>query len=85
MLENRLANDELALESMKRAHKAYGEARWELLTPEDQTEIESRQWERSPSAECWGCWYSASLLLLNAYIHILRIICREVPAVSTIS
>jgi hypothetical protein len=47
MLENRLANDELALESMKRAHKAYGEARWELLTPEDQTEIESRQWERS--------------------------------------
>lgn len=47
MLEKRLANDELALESMKTAHKAYGEARWQLLTREDQTEIQSRQWEGS--------------------------------------
>ena len=47
ILETRLSTDDVALELMKAAHRAYGEARWQLLTDDDQAEMERRQWKES--------------------------------------
>ena len=43
-LEKRLGRDTVALNRMKRAHHAYGQSRVQLLTPNDQTEIQARRW-----------------------------------------
>ncbi|KAI2491214.1 Protein of unknown function (DUF501) [Fragilaria crotonensis] len=47
ILEERLSTDDYALELMKEAHKAYGEARWKLLTSDDQAQMELRRWKES--------------------------------------
>ena len=47
MLETRLSTNKSALELMKAAHEAYGNARWQLLTDDDQAEIERRRWKDS--------------------------------------
>ena len=43
-LEKRLQKDTAALDRMKRAHLAYGQARLRLLTDQDQKEIQKRKW-----------------------------------------
>eukprot|EP00977_Amphora_coffeiformis_P012870 scaffold3267_cov142-Amphora_coffeaeformis.AAC.6 len=43
-LEKRLQHDTAALERMKRAHLAYGQTRMQLVTPQDQTELQMRKW-----------------------------------------
>ena len=47
ILEERLSSDDNALELMKETHKAYGEARWKLLTSDDQAEMDRRRWKES--------------------------------------
>mmetsp|Transcript_20644 Transcript_20644/g.44844 ORF Transcript_20644/g.44844 Transcript_20644/m.44844 type:complete len:463 (-) Transcript_20644:147-1535(-) len=44
-MEKRLRSSPSNLRQMERAHKSYGTKRWELLTPEDQTNILSRGWK----------------------------------------
>jgi hypothetical protein len=43
-LETRLQKEPEALQRMQRAHIAYGQARWELLTTQDKEEMHRRQW-----------------------------------------
>jgi len=44
-MEDRLQADKDAMASMKRAHEAYGKARWELLTETDHELVKSRKWQ----------------------------------------
>jgi hypothetical protein len=45
LMEQRLQYESNALESMKRAHQAYGQERWENLTNDDLELIKKRKWE----------------------------------------
>ena len=49
-MEKRLQSDPKALESMQRAHKAYGQERWECLTENDLKMVKERKWEPSLDA-----------------------------------
>eukprot|EP00579_Thalassiosira_antarctica_P016907 CAMPEP_0201934760 /NCGR_PEP_ID=MMETSP0903-20130614/34248_1 /ASSEMBLY_ACC=CAM_ASM_000552 /TAXON_ID=420261 /ORGANISM="Thalassiosira antarctica, Strain CCMP982" /LENGTH=433 /DNA_ID=CAMNT_0048475033 /DNA_START=28 /DNA_END=1326 /DNA_ORIENTATION=- len=44
-MEERLRSSPSFLSQMERAHKSYGKHRWELLTPQDQTNIMQRGWK----------------------------------------
>lgn len=43
-MEQKLKGSTQYLEQMERAHKSYGQARWELLTEEDKEEVLKRGW-----------------------------------------
>jgi len=45
VMEERLRSDPKALESMHRAHHAYGQQRWESLTEDDLNLVKKRKWE----------------------------------------
>ena len=44
-MEARLRSSPAYIEQMKLAHKSYGQKRWELLTPQDQTNVIERGWK----------------------------------------
>jgi hypothetical protein len=50
IMEKRLEDDKAARESMARAHKAYGEERWNLLVDADVKLLEERKWVASVGA-----------------------------------
>ena len=51
MMEKRIQSDNDARKSMVRAHKAYGEERWNLLIASDVKLLEERRWEASVGVE----------------------------------
>jgi hypothetical protein len=51
VMESRLQSNPQAMESMARAHKAYGQERWESLTDADLDLVKTRKWEAALDAQ----------------------------------
>jgi len=51
LFQQKLQSDLLSLQSMKEAHLAYGQTRWNLLTKDDKSEVERRGWKSSLGIE----------------------------------
>jgi hypothetical protein len=51
VMEARLQSDPQAMESMARAHQAYGQERWESLTDADLDLVKTREWEAALDAQ----------------------------------
>lgn len=68
-LEKRLANEEKAMESMRRAHEAYGQERKQLLTDSDRALVQERKWDAafSENRGVAGIRNHASIKCLHAH------------------
>lgn len=68
VLESRLTADETNLDSMKLAHDAYGQARWSLLTNDDQDLMESRKWKFALTTGVAGIRKPFAVKCLHAHL-----------------